>query len=303
MKPELTDLYAGLSGISLVPKIFDLGHGIVLSQTYAHFMAPFLMAFAPPAKPGSHHPAPWKPAQGGLAIDISAELFLPLSYQPDYLNRLNAIWWIVALLRLKAGTAAFVPVVATEHFASIPSISEEPELLPVEIHLRRLNPFGGSDARVDADELGWLRSHWESGCKLLQNEDFSTAFQAVDSCIQSLDPAVALVTIWGALERLFSASNQELSFRISANLATYLEPPGRERFSCFKRIKGLYNSRSRAAHGVDLVATRPFVETYALARRALLKIIESGHVPTKNELEASLFGDQIGIVGESSTNQ
>ena len=302
MKPELTDLYAGLSGISLVPKTYDLGHGVLLSQTYAHFMAPFIMAFAP-AKAGQHHPGPWKPARGGLAIDITAELFLPLSYHPEHLNRLNTIWWIVALLRLKAGTAVSVPVVTTEHFVSIPSIPEEPELLPIEIQFNRLIPYGGSDPRAGADELGWVKSHWESGSGLLQNEDFSTAFQAVDSCIWNSNPAVALVAIWGALERLFSTSGPELRFRASANLATFLEPPGRDRFTCFKRIRGLYDSRSRAAHGGDVAAAQPFVETYALARRALLKIIEGSHVPTKNELEASLFGDQVGIVGEGSANQ
>jgi len=299
MNPEVTELYAGLSGISLVPTTFDLGHGIQISQTYAHFMAPFLMAFKPPS-PGKPHPAPWKSAKGGLAIDIAAELFLPLSYRPEDLDRLNTIWWIVALLRLKIGASVFVPVVSSERFSSIPSISEEPELLPIEIHLNRLVPYGGSGPQLRADDLEWLKSHWEPGSQLLKNEDFSTAFISVDSCLWNSNPALALVMIWGALERLFSTSHQELSFRVSANIATFLEAPGRGRFTCFKRVKSLYDSRSRAAHGANLEAAEPFVETYALARRALLKMIENRHVPTKNELEAALFGDLIGIVGETS---
>jgi hypothetical protein len=302
MNPELTDLYAGLSGISLVPTTYDLGHGIQISQTYAHFMAPFLMAFKPPS-PGKPHPAPWKSARGGLAIDIAAELFLPLSYRPEDLDRLNTIWWIVALLRLKVGASVFVPVVSSERFASIPSISEEPELLPIEIHLNRLVPYGGTGPGLGTDDLEWLRSHWEPGSQLLKNEDFSTAFISVDSCLWNCSSAVALVMIWGALERLFSTSHQELSFRVSANLATFLEVPGRDRLTCFKRVRSLYDSRSRAAHGANLEAAEPFVETYALARRALLKMIENRHVPTKNELEGALFGDLIGIVGDASTTQ
>ena len=144
MKPELTDLYAGLSGVSLVPSRFDLGHGILISQTYAHFMAPFLMAFAPPA-PGKHHPGPWKSARGGLGIDITAELFLPLSYRSEHLDRLNTIWWIVSLLRLRVGASVFVPVVSSERLSSIPSIAQEPELLPIEIHFQRLVPYGATD--------------------------------------------------------------------------------------------------------------------------------------------------------------
>ena len=53
-------------------------------------MAPFLMAFAP-ASPGKPHPAPWKPANGGLAIDINAELFLPAACKLEHLDRLNTI--------------------------------------------------------------------------------------------------------------------------------------------------------------------------------------------------------------------
>ena len=121
MKPEMTDLCAGLAGVSLIPTTYDLGHGIQLSQTYAHFMAPFMMAFVPPKK-GTYQ-EPWKAARGGLAIDINAELFMPFSYRPNHLNRLNTIWWIVALLRMKVGTAAFVPVISTEHFANILSLS------------------------------------------------------------------------------------------------------------------------------------------------------------------------------------
>lgn len=302
MKPELTDLYAGLSGISLVPTTFDLGHRIQISQTYAHFMAPFLMAFRPPS-PGKPHPAPWKSAKGGLAIDIEAELFLPLSYRPEDLDRLNTIWWIVALLRLKVGAGVFVPVVSSERFASIPSISEEPELLPLEIHLDRLVPYGKTGPRLCIEDLEWLKSHWEQGGQLLKNEDFSTAFISVDSCMWNSSPALALVMVWGALERLFSTLHQELSFRVSANLATFLEEPGRSRFTCYKRVKNLYDSRSRAAHGANLEAARPFVETYTLARRALLKMIENKHIPTKNELEAALFGDLIGIVTDTSASQ
>lgn len=302
MDPQLTDLHAGLSGISLIPESFDLGSGIVLRQTYAHFMAPFLMAFAP-ATPGKPHPAPWKSAHGGLSIDIAAELSVPMSYHPPHLDRLNTIWWIVALLRLKAGTGVFAPVISTERFASIPSIADEPELLPMEVHLKKLSPNGGADCRVDVNELEWLRSHWEPSSELLGDQNFSTAFLAIDSCIWNPDPAIALLVIWGAIERLFSTSHQELSFRVSANLATFLEPPGRPRFSRFKQIKNLYDSRSRVAHGSGIPDARPFVETYGLARGALLKMIESLHVPTKDELEGALFGDQVAVLQNAVKEQ
>ena len=39
------DLHAGIAGIELQKATFSLGHGLTLSKTYAHLMAPFVMAF------------------------------------------------------------------------------------------------------------------------------------------------------------------------------------------------------------------------------------------------------------------
>ena len=136
MHPNHVDLHAGLYGLALVADSFDLGHGALLSRTYAHFMAPFMMAFAP-APRGQHHPGPWKAAKGGLYIDITTELFLPATTSVPQLDRMNTVWWIVALMRLHAASSISVPVISSERFASIPTIQQEPHLWPMEIHTPR----------------------------------------------------------------------------------------------------------------------------------------------------------------------
>jgi hypothetical protein len=92
------------------------------------------------------------------------------------------------------------------------------------------------------------------------------------------------------LEALFSGGRDELRYRISAGMASFLEPAGLSRLGLQKEIAKLYDSRSAAAHGRFEEAGEPLVETYALTRRALTKIIEDDHVPTRAELEAKLFG-------------
>jgi len=295
METNPNDIYAGLSGFVLSPERAELGNGVVISQTYAHLMAPFLMAFAP-AAPGKAHPTPWKSAQGGLAMDIFAELFVPVSCQPDPLDQLNTVWWIAALLRLRGTTSVFVPVISSERFASIPAIKQEPVLRPMEIHTSRLCPDSSRSLPSIGDtEPEWVRQHWQEGVLLLRNEDFSMAFQAVDFSIWNSSPALALVSVWGALERLFSPSHQELSFRVSANIAAYLEAPGRERYQCFKHVKSLYDHRSKAAHGDGKSEAMPYVESFAIARRVLTRMIETRHVPNKEEIEARMFGDELGV--------
>jgi hypothetical protein len=294
MNPNMHDLYAGISGVALRTERFELGQGVTISQTYAHFMAPFLMAFAP-APQGKPHPAPWKSAKGGYSVDIGVELFLPAACRLEHLDRLNTVWWIAALLRLKATALLFVPVISSERFGAIPAIKGEPELWPQEIYMHRMVPELDLNPFLDLPELEWLKAHWQDASALLMNEDFNIAMQAVDLSIWGSSPALALVAVWGALERLFSSSNQELSFRVSANIAAYLESPGRERYKCFKHVKGLYDHRSKAAHGDSKGDMTPYAETFAIARRALLKMLETRHVPQKKELEACLFGDEMGI--------
>lgn len=57
-----------------------------------------------------------------------------------------------------------------------------------------------------------------------------------------------------------------------------------------KTISKLYDSRSAAAHGREDKKSDSLQSTYAIARRAVVKIIEDNRVPTHTELEAKLFG-------------
>jgi hypothetical protein len=57
-----------------------------------------------------------------------------------------------------------------------------------------------------------------------------------------------------------------------------------------KRIASLYDKRSAAAHGKPKHAAEDLVATFTILREVLIKFIEEGHVPTKQECEERLFG-------------
>jgi hypothetical protein len=291
MHPNSSPLHAGIAGISLPINQFDFGQGITLRKTFAHIMAPYLAAFAP-AEAGKPHPPPWKAISGGVGFDIQAELFIPLDFTPSHwFDRVNTVWWLVALIRLKASNLATVPVIANKPFADIPLSEEEPYFWSIEMKPSRLVPVEKPSKAIDELDLNWIGNHWFSGGKLMnENDDFNLAFQAIDGCIWSHSSSLALVSLWGALERLFSPSHFELSFRVSATIASYLEAPGEERLACYRRIKKLYDARSKAAHGSQLDESKALFETYALLKRALIKMMEEKHVPTREQLESRLFG-------------
>jgi hypothetical protein len=163
--------------------------------------------------------------------------------------------------------------------------------LPVEVTSRRLLPVEAPGMVLDATGLAWVRDHWFDAGKLLsQSEDLSTAFQAFDATTMAASISVAMMTLWGAIEQIFSPAKQELRFRVSALLASYLEPPGPDRLALHKRIMKLYDKRSEVAHGAASGDAQAFRDTYALMASALVKIIEHRLVPTREELEAKLFG-------------
>jgi hypothetical protein len=290
MNPNDSPIYAGIAEVNIDLIEFDFGEGVSLRKTYAHIFAPYLAAFTP-AEPGKPHPAPWKAVSGGVSFDIRAEIYLPLGFKlVNWFDRLNTIWWLVALLRLKASNFATIPVIASQPFAEIPSSKNKPYFWPSEMKSSRLVPVKNHSKNIKESDLQWIRKHWISGGILMNKSgDFNLAFQSIDQSIWSHSSSLALVSLWGALERLFSPSHSELSFRVSATIASYLEPVGEERLACYRRVKKLYDARSKAAHGSPLKEDKSLLETYALLKRAIIRMIEENHVPSRDELESFLF--------------
>lgn len=292
MNPQI--VYAGLAGRLLEVESFDLGEGVTISQTFMHVMAPLMAAFAP-APRGGHHPAPWKPLKGGFGFDIRCELKIPTATAHRYNSDPNqTLWCIVALVRLRSGPGITMPALTTEPFAELKTTNDEIAIWPVEIEPRILEVQCSLPTQVTELDLAWVRNVWPATCRLVSNSsEFSLSLETFDQCVFLRHPSLALLSLWAALEALFSGGRDELRYRISAGIATFLERPGLGRLSLQKEIAKLYDSRSAAAHGRPENAREPLIKTYSLARRVVSKMIEDDHVPSRAELEAKLFGADV----------
>ncbi|MBI2604656.1 MAG: hypothetical protein HYW49_01120 [Deltaproteobacteria bacterium] len=251
-------------------------------------MAPYLAAFER-AEPGKHHPAPWAPVSNGMAFDVEIELHLPLSLSlPDWFDRLNTVWLIAALLRLESQTPLMVPAITNLPFAQIPKTKEAVCFWPIEMIPRRL--FLTEHRSLTEEHLGWVKKHWLAAGRLFdKNQEFNAALQAIDHASWNQNPSLALIMIWGALERIFCNSTQELGFKLAAFISTFLSESGRERFDMFREIKRLYSERSRAAHGRMDRELEHAQTSYSILRKVLRKIIEDGAVPGGDDLEKRLL--------------
>jgi hypothetical protein len=255
-------------------------------------MAPFLMAFAP-VETGKPHPGPWRAVSGGLAIDINAEVFIPKEFWlPKWFDRVNTVWWLAALLRIKVSQLVRVPVLASSRYERIAALPENAVTFwPVETESQHLLLDEKPRAVVTPADLDWVHEHWiRAGQMAHDSEPFNLLVQSFAAAHKSHSPALAMVSLWAAVERLFSPARTELRFRVSALIASYLEVPGLARHGVQRDVARLYDARSAAAHGGADNLTSEVRETYRLVRRILVAIIEAGSAPSRDALEARLFG-------------
>lgn len=291
MSLEEGAVFAGLSHTALDGPAVELGHGVVVCETYAHLMAPFMVAFSP-AEPGKAHPAPWAAASGGFGFDIHVQLFVPGSLSRDLeLDPTWAAWWITSLIRLRTDPRVTVPVLASHAFSDASTLGDKVTFRLLEVAPRTLLGAGQAPVPLSDTDLAWVKRQWLSAASLLQKSaSFSLLAEAVDQCASARHRNLALLWLWGGLEAVFSPAKAELRYRVSSAIASYLEPSGLGRMALQKRVAKLYDSRSSAAHGRADKSDTSLEETYSLAVTVVTKIIEEDHVPTHAELEARLFG-------------
>jgi hypothetical protein len=283
-------LYAGLSGISVPQDHFDLGHGVSLKSTFAHIFSAPMVAFSP-AEPGKAHKGPWRAARGGYGFDVHVEMCIPLgSKLPGKLSPEDTVILLAALIRLAAHPYMLVSVLADgpleaeahEHLSSI---------RPFETTNRLFRSVNSGLPILDLSFLNWLANSWAEGAELFsKNKNFRLALLAFDSCAVHGKTSLSLLLVWGALEQLFITSRGELRYRVASNIASYIEPMGEARLCTYKKILKLYDQRSIAAHSAKDVPVEPLVETFVIARNALMKIVEAKDVPSQEDLEKLIFG-------------
>jgi len=138
--------------------------------------------------------------------------------------------------------------------------------------------------------IDWVVDHWMDAVDLrAQSPEFDLALDTFDNAQCIPNSAMMLVSLWGALEAIFAPHKAELVFRVSAQLAAFLEPRGVRRLDKQREIVKLYNLRSAAAHGFPKHGGEDLVKTFELLRMAIIRMIERKEVPNKEKLEQLLF--------------
>lgn len=289
LNPNQIPIYAALRGAELDVPSFDLGHGVVLSRLSTYLPAPLLTELLPMV-PEVNHAAIRALAAGGPGLDLSVQIFVPAEFRPHrWLDRVNTVWWLVTLLRLRATPEVQVPLLSSEPFADTPRTGADVGFWPVEVESRRLPFDPEASRRISEDDLFWIEAHWfHSGRLVVRNVPFNDAVKALDKAYSMTEVPVSLSALWESLEVLFGEDGGP-SPGLPERIATFLTREGPSRGALREGVSRLYEARSGAESGHE--PPEGFLaETYAIVKRVFLKIIEEDRVPTREEIEAGRFG-------------
>ena len=283
--PEDIPLFGGLTGASLGVDFFEVCEGLVLRRTYAHVMSPYILAFKQPETPDRYHPGPWKSARGGMYLDVEIEVALDEGARPTGFNRLNTLWWTLALLRLVTGAKLRMPVVSDTSYRSVPMCSVEPVLWPIETLPSQFFTVPEPPGVIGEEHLVWVREVFSSGSELMNNEAFGRAFQTFDDVVWAHSAGSALVMVWAALETLIQPGRDKITKKLASSLATLLEPPGAERERVFQRVVSLYEIRGSSVHASRVPEAQQLMSSFDIARRSFIACIKSCELPNAAKLQ------------------
>lgn len=286
-------LYCCLTSVKIGDEPFDLGHGITLTRSYAHVMSNTMLAVNRPEQPNRHHPGPWAATGDGFGFDSDVVLHIPDTYKRKGMESVEVAMRLAALMRLWVDPRIRLTLMSTKPPSEIAVPNSGPlvhvaNAMEVQPWYFQLMPATERDTMED---LKWLKEHWESALDLTQSSAaFSLGLDAIANAQLIHSPALGIVSVWAALEALFTASTTELRFRVSAMIAAYLKPPGPTRVAEHKRVLKLYDARSAAAHGAPKHTRDDLLASLELLRNVLIRMIYQKKVPTKEDLELLLFG-------------
>lgn len=277
LNPNEISIYAALAGAALDVDDFALGHGVVLSRVAVHIPAESLVDLLP-STPEVNHAALKALARSGPGLDLCGQLYVPAELRPQRgLDRVNTVWWITTLLRLRCTPELRVPLLSSDPFSGEAASRERAEHWPVETELRRLCFEPGVEPRIREEDLRWVEAHWFHAGRLIRRPPFNRAMKHLDRAFLMTDAPAALLTLWASLEALLGTPDRDLP----QNVAAFLEPPGETRRELAER---LIRMPEEPAPAEDFL-----VESYPIVKRVLLKVIEEERVPTREEIEAGRF--------------
>jgi hypothetical protein len=229
-------------------------------------------------------------AIGRYAHQIQYELAVSREHVKNDRQAFNFAWWIISVLRIRTLSEILIPVVADYSWSTIAAVTNgacHGQLLEDVPQARRF----GEPVRVQQADLEWVSSNLTSFADLLEQPKFRLAVESLSTHHFSTSERMMAATLWAGIEALFEIQS-ELRFRLAVVIASVLEPRGEARRNLYRVVKKLYDTRSKAVHGSPLARAKieeHILEVRKLLSRLLCRFVETGSVPTEDQIEELIF--------------
>lgn len=202
----------------------------------------------------------------------------------------NLAWWIISALRVRTLSEILIPVVADHSWSTISAITDgscHVQLIEDVPQARRLS----KPTPIQQIDLEWVSLNLAKFADLLKLPKFRLAVESLSNHHFASSERMMAATLWAGIEALFEIQS-ELRFRLAVVIASILEPRGTSRRELYRVVKKLYDTRSKAVHGSPL--TKVKIEAHTLEVRQLLsrilcQFIETGNVPTEDQIGDLIF--------------
>jgi hypothetical protein len=287
--PEFQDFYVALSNVTQQRADFVIDDGILMEPTEMK-VKPQVMYPLPSHWKDGTIPV-WQTIRFGNSYEIGSQIvFKQHAKAPIGYDRLNAAGLIVSCIRFMLSTNIEAPLIGNKGF-NLHDIKQDESndvvILPLETVRHKIRDCDPKEVFLVSDScIDWISKHWRTVAKIgSSNESFDRAFFVYDDSARQGSCGLATLQILSSIERLFVSGGSDLSYRLSLRVASYLEVDSEERFKCFKSVQRLYKERSKIAHGGTSDNLAAYLDSRRLLQRILRNIIESGIVPSDEDLD------------------
>jgi hypothetical protein len=199
-------------------------------------------------------------------------------------------WTLVAAIRVRTLAEVIVPAVADHSWSTIAAITNNTCDARLLEDVPMARSFGTNQPLRLAD-LQWIDTHFMDIQKLSRIPRFMTAVEALTTHHHHASHRVMSALLWTGIESLFQV-NAELRFRLAALIALKLEARGPRCLTLFRRIKALYDVRSKVVHGAEVDDDKlvdHVLEVRKLLSRLVCAFIVDGYMPSPADLDGLIF--------------
>ena len=230
-------------------------------------------------------------AIGRYSHGITHELAVNPNFGDSDQAAFNIGWWIISAIRVKTLAEFLVPAVADHSWSVIAALDGQ------QCHAQLLEDVPQA-RRVDDDsvvvhelDLQWALANIAQFGRMLEVPKFRLAVDALTTHQHLFSLRMMVASLWSGIEALLGVQ-AELRFRIAMSIAGLVKPRGQQRIDEYRRIKKLYDVRSRAVHGAvmnDAELISHVAEVRKLQSIIVCQMVGAGKVFSEDDIERTLL--------------